>query len=85
MVECSFEQLAYMAFGLQVLDDTPIFSCRACCQEKGSFVCKPWLTEEVKAKAYIFDYKRFTNSIFKMTATGLEHTTTLFINEHSTI
>ena len=40
IVKIKFEQPAHIVFGLEVLDDGPIFSAIACCQEKGTFVCK---------------------------------------------
>ena len=45
-----FEQLAYIGTGLEILDDGPIFSDIARCQERGSFVCKRRQTEEAKTK-----------------------------------
>ena len=46
-----FKELAYIATGLEVLDDGPIFSDIACCQERGSFVCKHRQTEGAKTKS----------------------------------
>ena len=45
-----FEQLAYIATGLEVLDNGPRFSDIARCQERGSFVCKHRQTEGAKTK-----------------------------------
>ena len=45
-----FKELAYIATGLEVLDDGPIFSDIACCQERRSFVCKNRQTEGAKTK-----------------------------------
>ena len=45
-----FEQLAYIATGLKVLDNGPRFSDIACCQERGSFVYKHRQTEGAKTK-----------------------------------
>ena len=39
------------------LDDGQIFFGIACCQEKGSIVCKNRQTEEAKSKVHIFVYK----------------------------
>ena len=47
----NFKQLAYVATGLEVLDDGPIFSDIARCQERGSFVCKHRQTEGAKTKS----------------------------------
>ena len=43
-----FKQLTYIATGLEVLDDEPIFSDIARCQK--SFVCKHRQTEGAKTK-----------------------------------
>ena len=51
--------------GLKVLNDGPIFSARARCQERGSFVYKHRWMGEAKTKVYIFIYKTFTNIFFK--------------------
>ena len=45
-----FKQLAYIATGLEVLDDGLILSDIARCQERGSFVCKHRQTEGAKTK-----------------------------------
>ena len=45
-----FEKLAYIATGLEVLDNGPRFSDIARCQERGSFVCKHRQTEGAKTK-----------------------------------
>ena len=58
----TFVQLTYIAIGLEVLDDGPVFSGITLRQERGSSVCKHRWTEEAKRKVCIFIYNIFTNS-----------------------
>ena len=50
----TFVQLTYIATGLEVLDEGPMFSGIARCQERSSFVCKHRRTGEANTKVYIF-------------------------------
>ena len=61
-----FVQLTCIAISVEVLDDGPIFSGIARCQERGSIICKHRRIVEAKTKVYIFVYKIFTNSFLKI-------------------
>ena len=58
-----FEQLAYITTGLEVLNDGPKFSDIACCQERGSFVCKHRQTEARK-RNYRSLFRKYLQIVF---------------------
>ena len=58
--------VAYIVFGLEVVDDGAILSGIGCGQEKGSFVCKHRRREEVKRKYGFLIIKSFKELVKKL-------------------
>ena len=64
-------QLTCIAISLKVLDSMPIFFGIAHHQERGSFVCKHWWSQEEKKKVYIFVYKIFNKAFLNTTVIAM--------------